>query len=179
MQKSDCVKALAPVALVALAALSACSTPSNPSYPCPVAGVLGDAETLTDFRGGQDPTNLVRHATISDVSLTCGYNIKKRIVNSKLAFTITLDKGPAEQAGSVTIPYFVAISRGGKYVLARKAFTRTLSYGDASRVSERETVPDIHIPLAEGLQGNSYQVIVGLELTPAELGYNRARKAAR
>jgi hypothetical protein len=154
--------------------LSGCA--NNPAQPCPVSGVLGEAEQMTVFPGGgRQAVDIGYKVTLSGVKINCEYRGKKA-VDSGISFDITIERGPAARAGAVTVPYFVAVSRGGKAILAREAFTRTVDIGSGPKVTAKERVAQIRIPFAEGTLGPTYEVIVGLVLTPEQLGYNRERR---
>jgi hypothetical protein len=162
------------VLILGVGLLSGCV--SDPTKPCPVSGVLGEAEQMTVFQGGgRQPADIGHKVTVSNVKLDCTYRGKKA-VDSSISFDITIERGPAAQAGAVTVPYFVAVSRGGKAILAREAFTRTVDIGSRPRETARERVAHIRIPFAEGTLGASYEVVVGLGLTPEQLSYNRERR---
>jgi hypothetical protein len=154
--------------------LSGCA--SNPAKPCPVSGVLGEAEQMTVFQdSGRQPADIGYKVTVSNLKLDCAYRGTKA-VDSGISFDITIERGPAARPGAVTVPYFVAVSRGGKAILAREAFTRTVDVGSRPTETAREHVAQIRIPFAEGTLGPSYEVIVGLVLTPEQLSYNRERR---
>ena len=171
------------IALLALGALSACSYRNPITEPCPTFGVLGDAEQVTAFNGGgHDLTNVAYRATLSSASLKCDYSKKEkrgqtsRAVTGELSYNLSVERGPALSDPQVTVPYFVAITRGKKYVLAREEFSQTLNLAAGTRVASQEQVP-VSIPLAKNLNGDSYEVVVGIKLTPDQLAYNRAQKA--
>jgi len=96
-------------------------------------------------------------------------------VNATFKVSINVSPGPAFNDAPVTVPYFVAIARGGKFILAREEFTETIRPGRHASVTERKEIP-VSIPLAKDMTGASYQVIVGLVLTPDQLAYNRKQQ---
>lgn len=180
MQSSK--RALAAPAFLALAALSACHTPNPISEPCPSFGILGDAEQATVFRGaGRDLTDIAYKVSLSNASLECHYDNNKKqrrqVVKGTLKVNILAERGPALSATTITVPYFVAVTRSTKYVLVRSEFSQTLDLKQGTRVGSEEEIP-VAIPLAKDLKGDNYEVVVGIALTPEQLAYNRAQKAA-
>jgi hypothetical protein len=175
-------RVLAAPALLALAALTSCvSDPIN--QPCPSFGILTDAEQATAFSGtGHDLSQVAYRVSLSDTSLKCGYSEKKRrervtqTVNGTLKVSLSVERGPALTNTEITVPYFVAVTRGKKYVLARQEFSQSFSLASGARVSAEEEVP-VSIPIAKDLTGGSYEVVVGIILTSDQLAYNRAQKA--
>ncbi|MFZ1991779.1 MAG: hypothetical protein WAW96_18640 [Alphaproteobacteria bacterium] len=175
--------AVTAIALLAPVALWGCGTPNPILEPCPTFGILGDAEQATSFNGaGRDLTNVAYRATLSAASLKCSYSKRERrgqtsrTVNADLSVNLSVERGPALSDTQITVPYFVAITRGKKYVLAREEFSQTLNLAAGTRVASQEEVP-LSIPLAKNLSGDSYEVVVGIKLTPDQLAYNRAQKA--
>lgn len=169
--------------LLALGALAACSYRNPITQPCPSFGILGDAEQATAFNGtGHDLTNVAYRATLSGASLKCDYSSKKRrnrterTVDGTLSVDLSVERGPALATTQVTVPYFIAVTRGKKYVLARQEFSETFNLSAGTRVAAQEEIP-VSIPLAKDLNGDSYEVVVGIILTPDQLAYNRAQKA--
>ncbi|HXZ69076.1 MAG TPA: hypothetical protein VEH07_10835 [Alphaproteobacteria bacterium] len=174
---------LAATALLALVTVAACNYRNPITQPCPTFGILGDAEQATAFIGaGHDLTNVAYRATLSGASLKCDYSSKKRrnttsrTVDGELSVSLSVERGPALADTQITVPYFVAVTRGKKYVLAREEFSQTFNLAGGTRVGSLEEIP-VSIPLAKDLNGDSYEVVVGIELTPDQLAYNRAQRA--
>lgn len=157
---------------VALGLLGCTSDPIK--YPCPTFGVLKDAGTMTAFAGtGQDITDVTYRVSLLDPSLKCDYDGNKR-VNATLRANLHIERGPAFANTAVDVPYFVAVTRGKKFVLARQEFAQSFTLSGAQLNGETE-VP-VEIPLAQNLNGAAYEVIIGLALTPQQLAYNRAHR---
>ena len=164
-------------ALGALVSLSACHFPNPVTEPCPTFGILGDAEQMTAFNGtSRDLTAVEYRASLAGASLSCYYNHDKRrpAVKGALKVNLSVERGPALSSTEIKVPYFVAVLRGTKYVLARDEFSETFDLKQGARVAAEEEVP-VTIPLAKNMRGDNYQVVVGIILTPAEVDYNRAQ----
>lgn len=168
------------IAAAALAALAGCVHTEDRNQPCPVGGILGDAETASAFNGAAAPANLIQRTTLTNVSISCSYDSAQKDgthkrLDAALSFDIVVERGPAARPGSVTVPYFVAVSRNTKAILARESFSRTFDLAREPRASARERIDRVRIPLAPKTTGASYEVIVGLAVTPEQLAQNRAR----
>jgi hypothetical protein len=181
----------AALALGALLALCACATQGNVLKPCPSYGILHDAETLSAFApGGQDAASLAYRVTLTSTSLKCKYHGYKGAgpgreddsarrrprnhgrVSGSLSFDIVIESGPSVSDSEVSVPYFVAITRGKKFILGREEFAERMRVV-SGRVSREQVEVPVNIPLAADTTGASYEVIVGLALTPEQLAYNR------
>jgi hypothetical protein len=82
-------------------------------------------------------------------------------------------RGPAATDDKAMFNYFVAVARTDKTILSRDAFDTVIELpGNQTR---NETVEEIEqtIPLAEGESGANIVIVVGFEMTPDELEYNR------
>ncbi len=168
-----------PIALAAaLAVLAACS--SNPfskgvtQYACPKVLILGDAGALVRFKPGpgRDITDIQFEARIVNFIGGCLY--KKDGVEVGLDITIGVERGAAATDSAIEFDYFVAIPEfqpqpEGKRILNVKGEFP----GTRPRLFYQDKV-DLFIPLSDGATGPRKEIILGFQLSPAEVDYNRS-----
>ena len=92
--------------------------------------------------------------------------------------TFAFGKGPKAAGDEKDYTYFVSVTRRDRSVLAKDISTIRVKFPKgADTVTRRETVTGIVIPRAsETVSGTNFEVIVGFELTPEQLAYNRSGK---
>jgi hypothetical protein len=169
--------------LVLLAApflLAACETLGSLDFnpepeippPCPRAVVGEGAGRLTRFDGnGKDPINVLFEAEIGDLAGTCIYDDTEISVDMQIQ--IIASRGAAATGDSANVNYFIAVTRTDKTILAREAFDVAIELpGNQTR---NEIIEEIEqtIPIPEGYSGASLVILVGFEMTPEELEFNR------
>jgi hypothetical protein len=140
--------------------------------PCPRAVVGEGAGRLTRFDGsGKDPTNVVFEAEIVDLAGSCLYDDEE--IEVDLQIQIVAGRGPAAADDSARFNYFVAIANTDKAILAREAFDAVIDL--SGNQTRNEIVEEIEqtIPIPEGGSGGNLVIVVGLEMTPEELEFNR------
>ena len=166
--------------LVAFGLAACAGIGGNANGPCPRVSVLTDAASVTQFRdgAGQDLIDIVFEAEIDEISPSCTYNRGGTEITATTALRIIVTRGPASSESEGTFLFFVAVVDDAQRVLARERFASTLVLGRSERragvVEEIEEV----IPLPAGQSGINYEILIGFELTDAQLAYNR-RRAAR
>jgi hypothetical protein len=140
--------------------------------PCPRAVVADNAGRLTRFAGaGADPSQVQFEAEIGDLTGDCGYGDTSIDVNLKIP--IVGSRGPAHTTGPARFNYFVAIARTDQTILAREAFDASIDFpGNQTRNGIQEEIEET-IPIQPGESGTDFVILVGFEMTPAELDYNR------
>ncbi len=172
--------ALRLVLLAAPLLLGACETLKSIDFnpkpelppPCPRAVVGENAGRLTRFSGaGKDPANVVFEAEIADLAGSCVYNDDS--IEVDLQIQLVAGRGPAATDDNAKFNYFVAVARTDKTILSRDAFDTVIELpGNQTR---NQTVEELEqtIPIAKGESGANLVIIVGLEMTPEELEFNR------
>ena len=71
------------------------------------------------------------------------------------------------------MPYFVAVTEGAR-ILARHSYSVTLSFQPGQTVATTtDTVGSTQLITAKDKQPYDYQILAGLQLSRAELDYNR------
>jgi hypothetical protein len=160
--------------------LAACETLSSLDFspepeippPCPRAVVGEGAGRLTRFDGsGKDPTNVLFEAEIADLAGSCIYDDTE--ISVEMQIQIVAGRGPAATDDDAKVNYFVAVTRNDKTVLARQAFDAVIELpGNQTR---NEIIEEIEqtIPIPEGGSGGNLVIVVGFEMTPDELEFNR------
>ncbi len=140
--------------------------------PCPRAVVGENAGRLTRFSGAsKDPANIVFEAEIADLAGSCVYDDDS--IEVDLQIQIVAGRGPAATDDKAKFNYFVAVARTDKTILSRDAFDTVIELpGNQTR---NQTVEELEqtIPLATGESGANLVIVVGLEMTPEELEFNR------
>ncbi|HEY4135626.1 MAG TPA: hypothetical protein VGO34_10470 [Alphaproteobacteria bacterium] len=162
-------------------ALAACDPfkNNNTQFACPRFGGLETATQQVKFRPGEgrDLTDVMYTVKLAGVSLNCEYDNKGVAMTAHVGFSLEL--GAANPDRNASFEYFVAITDPDSKVLARQSFPVSLSFPPNVGYVEKADELDQRIPLPIGRSASGYQVIVGLQLSEAELEYNRQNATKR
>ncbi len=165
------------VPLAGLVALSACSDAPASDFPplCPETSVRPDAADLTRFQGtGTDLTDMVVDGRITRPTGKCALDDATHL-RTILNVNLELTRGPASKSRTVDVTYFVAVLKGDT-ILAKQEYrvpTEFPSNTDHVRLAGDEI--DLVLPVTEKVSGAAYRVLIGFQLTPEELAFNRRR----
>ncbi len=167
---------LAMIVLLSLA-ISGCSVFSSDKYlaACPKFLMLGQGDNLVKFLPGpgRDVTDVQFEADIIDFAGSCEHDPKGVSVELNIAFAVK--RGPANKQRRADFSYFVAIPKFYPAKEGKRIFRIAVGFqANQSRVIYRDVI-DMRIPLKPKEIGANYEVYLGLELSEAELNYNRNR----
>ncbi|MFN3835431.1 MAG: membrane lipoprotein lipid attachment site-containing protein [Glycocaulis sp.] len=149
----------------------------NPG-PCPNALSLYDAHRLVEFRGDEQVlSNVGFTGEILNVSGLCTYTDRSATpIDMQMAIRFAFGRGPAADASEKTYYYFIAVTRTDDAVIERQVFPVTVRFpADQNRVELVQEIGTITIPRATPTtSGSNFEVIVGFELTPEQVEFNRS-----
>ncbi|MDE8344680.1 MAG: hypothetical protein POH28_00695 [Acidocella sp.] len=161
-----------PILLLAL--LSGCADGPAPPMFCPKVNVLEQAQSLTLFLPGRtDVSGQITTAQITGVAGACTLQPKKHLLTVSFQAGFAASDGPADNGAALVLPYFVAITRDDK-IISKADYTIRLAF-DGNESTAQATSKPLKIQLSNAEQNADVQVLVGFELTPAELGHNAAQ----
>ena len=168
-------RSIAPFFAIVLAAL-ALSGCSSRLKPCPSAAVLADASSYIQFPEGAapDPSHALYTAQITGVSTDCDFDKKERTADSSLVITFRVSRAPNGSPLHGSIPYFLVVNGANGAIILRQQFKVDfqLAPGEAN-TSFTDNVSSVNIDLGKDKWPWDYQLLVGLQLTKAQLDYNR------
>ncbi len=144
--------------------------------PCPVVGSIHDAARYVKFADGADNlySNIEYTGEITNVRLYCRY-FKETPLEAEIEVDFAFGKGPSGGASTHDYRYFVAVTRRNGKVLAKEYFNTRAEFDRGVVSSGTELVSRIVIPRAdESISGVNFEVIVGFELTPEQIEFNRS-----
>ena len=141
---------------------------------CPRIGALYDASQITVFGpgAGRDISNVAYDGEIGRVRGECDNDGSAAEVEIK--FDLDLRAGPQGRTGEQTFQYFVAVTELNQRVLNKQVYNFTAEFKPGEpRVYETKEVKKIRIPYQRLGRADLYEVLVGWELSPEQLAYNR------
>lgn len=143
--------------------------------PCPVAGVLYDASRVVEIKGTERHENVGFTGQVDGVRGFCRY-VGTNPITMEIDIDFSFGRGPKAEGMTHTYPVFVTVTRRDRSVLAKERFDIPVTWPEgADIVRVTESVPGIVIPRAnETVSGSNFEVIVGFDLTPEQLAYNRS-----
>lgn len=158
------------------AGLSGCGGGGPKFAPaCPQTGILGDAADQTSFRGtGTDLTDMVYDGRITGLSGKCSAPDPDHL-RTLISVSMDLVRGPAMQGRTADVTYFVSVSRGDT-ILDKRDYTLHVVFdrnGAKLRLTGEQI--DITVPTPGKVTGADYRVLVGFQLKPDQLAFNRRR----
>lgn len=145
--------------------------------PCPVAAALYDASRLVEVDGAERHEAVGFTGIVEGVKGFCRY-VGPNPITMELEIDFALGRGPAATGDKRTYQYFVTVTRRDRTVLAKETFSFDARWKrDETEIRHRETITGIVIPRAtETVSGTNFEVLVGFELTPEQLAFNRSGK---
>jgi hypothetical protein len=167
------------VTVIALAglALAACGSSSTPAQvTCPHIMPAPGADTIAFFGpGGSAAKDVVVAGKITNVDVSCLREKVGLAVNADIEFYATR-AGP--NIKDATFPYFVALIDPQQKVLVEDAFKAPFPFlpGESYRFLPHEKVT-VHLPVRNQGSGSAYTVVVGFQLTPDQIAFNRAARS--
>lgn len=155
------------------------STPN--AGPCPVAGSVYDAARYVKFAdaSGELYSDIAFTGEITDVRLFCRY-VDDVPLEAEIEIDFNFGKGPRADGDSHVYPYFVAVTRRNGKVLAKETFATEAQFRGQAVTGKSELVNRITIPRADStISGVNFEIVVGFDLAPEQLEFNRAGKRFR
>lgn len=150
--------------------------------PCPLMGVLYDNSRVVDFAAPDQ----VRYANIEftgemqGVRGLCRY-VGAEPITMNLEIDMAFGRGPAATSDRQTYRYWVAVTRRGRAPIEKAYFDVDVRWPRGEAVVTRtEEIERIVIPRAnEEISGENFEILVGFELTPEQLQFNREGRRFR
>ncbi len=145
---------------------------------CPAVDKMHELSMLSEFTNPSDPSeeNLISRAAIANLETTCNYDERSVTVDLKMTFDGIL--GPRGRSSEndkpfYSYPFFIAIAENNGRILAKEIFAASMTYDRGeNRHTYYENMRQI-IPLEYRDRGNRYKIIIGFQLSPDQLAYNR------
>lgn len=160
---------------------TACSSSRDEAPACPDVAVVSDAASLTRFAPGEgrDLLDVDIQVEIADLVSACKDTDKRDgqpIAKVVVAPVIVASRGSANRELTQRVSYFVSVVDANQQILRKEIYTLTLDFTDnRNRLVIRDDDPPItvDIPNAKRVNARGYQILIGFQLTPEELEYNR------
>jgi hypothetical protein len=162
--------------------------------PCPPVRVLYDASRFVQLTGAERFENIGYTGEMNGTDANCRY-VGPDPIDVELTVNMAFGKGPRATAATTEVSWWVAVTQvvrttdpaSGQVVtndigpLATQRFTQTVTFpAGADRVTLRSPVTRVSIPRAnERISGSNFEVLVGFDLTPEQLQFNRDGKRFR
>lgn len=144
---------------------------------CPQATARPDLTRLVEF---YNPSRTDDASKLSEVTIV-GLNNTCRVENDQLVMQIDLSltgkigpkaKVKSSDKVSFVYPYFVAVTDQTGVVVAKEIFAASMIYASNQTQGTQEETIFQNMPFPDTANGQTYNVIVGFQLSPEQLDYN-------
>ncbi len=144
--------------------------------PCPLMGVLYDTARVVQFNqpGSQRYANITFTGEMQGVRGLCRY-VDADPIRMNMEIEMAFGRGPAATSDRQTYRYWVAVTRRGRAPIEKVYFDLDVRFPRGEQVvNVRERIEEIVIPRANpDISGENFEILVGFELTPEQLQFNR------
>lgn len=150
--------------------------------PCPLMGVLYDSSRVVDFAqpANERFANIEYTGEMQGVRGLCRY-VDADPITMSMEINMSFGRGPAATSDRQTYRYWVAVTRRGRAPIEKQYFDVDVRFPRGQAVVDHvERIERIVIPRAnQDISGENFEILVGFELTPEQLAFNRAGKRFR
>jgi hypothetical protein len=149
--------------------------------PCPYVKVLYDAARYVELKDNKETSTAVGYTgEIQGLSSGCAYKSNDPIkVQMELLFA--LGKGPQASDAQHTYRYWVAVTDRNNEVIAKEYFNLPVTFAPGQdRALVTDKLQGIVIPrIRPTVSGSNFEVLVGFDVTPDMVAFNRLGKRFR
>ena len=142
---------------------------------CPAAAILVDTSSMTVFRQDltNDPAGMLYAVDLTGVKTDCSFDNREGETHSSIDLSFRATRAPNGDAASYTVPYYVAVTQGDRIISKQLLQVQFDFAPGASSVHFTDRVGTVEIRLENGKHPYDYEILSGLQLTPAERDYNK------
>ncbi|HTT96419.1 MAG TPA: hypothetical protein VMF58_00090 [Rhizomicrobium sp.] len=165
---------IATFAILSALVLSGCHSAAEKGL-CPTAAVLAPTSALTVFRENApaDPSGVLYTVWMNNVKSGCDFDKDDKSTVSRVHLQFSAQRAPTSAEATYRVPYFVSVTHGGDRIMTKKLYLANVTFAPgAASTSFEQSVDSIEIKPERGAKIGEYQIIVGLQLTRAQLEYN-------
>jgi hypothetical protein len=156
-------------AVAACVVLCACS--ENKLDKCPSVSTLVDTATLPVFQGGGSA--ITYSVQITHTKRDCDVHKFDKQVEASVDINFRAVRGGAGPAATYTVPYYMAVSTEGR-VLAKHVYFAQFTFEAGQATAEfSQSLDSITFTVGQDKKATEYGILVGFQLTKAQLEYNR------
>ncbi|MBX3430616.1 MAG: hypothetical protein KF779_13625 [Hyphomonadaceae bacterium] len=145
-------------------------------------GVLYDTSRVVRFAqpDNQRYANIAFTGEMQGVHGLCRY-VEADPIRMNMEIDMAFGRGPAATSDRQTYRYWVAVTRRGRAPIEKVYFDVDVRFPRGEQVvTHREQIDQIVIPRAnEEISGENFEILVGFELTPEQLAFNREGRRFR
>lgn len=146
--------------------------------PCPQVEIVDDLSSISDFSNPrhQNKKNLISRVDLKSAESACNLSDKTAIVDLKLLFNGHLGpKGRLKETEKpfFSYPFFIAVTTPSGKIIAKEIFAASITY--TAQEDEHTYFENLRqiIPIRNKDQANNYRLLIGFQVTPDQLTYNR------
>lgn len=157
------------------ALLAGCSSSGVSKLVCPMAMVAPDLGSYAAFGPGpgRNLSDILVGAKFEGVSNTChrddgGIGIETKIILNAVRSSPDLHQS--------SVPFFVALVDAQRNIVAKKTFDLVVEFVPRQSFRKYQESITEHLPLSDTALGGNYAVVIGFQLTPDQLHYNRTHR---
>jgi predicted small secreted protein len=151
---------------------------------CPGVSVRPDLKRLVEFTDDTKPSDSskISEVEILHVQNTC--RVGQDALTMQIDITLAGKTGPkarvkSSDQPSFAYPYFIAVTDDTGTILSKEIFAATIAYGkDKNELTQTENIFQ-NMPFPNKEDGRVYNVVVGFQLTDAQLAYNQANPSSK
>jgi hypothetical protein len=139
---------------------------------CPGTFVAPDTDKEAVFKpGGTTLRDVSYGVQVIGVKSGCQRGETGLVVNTKVNFRLVAND-PKLRTGD--FEYFVSIVDAQQNILTKQTYRMPFEFGPRLQAMTKQDELIENLPLKDANTGGNYAVVVGLQLTPAQLQFNRA-----
>lgn len=139
---------------------------------CPASFIAPDTDKLAEFRPGGSTLRDVEYGVqFASIDSKCERADHGMVVRTKVAFRI-VGNDPAVRRGN--FQYFVSVVDGQQNILTKRTYVMPFELDVREHATNRADELVENLPLLNTSTGGNYAIVAGLQLTEAQLKFNRA-----
>ncbi|MES1156831.1 MAG: Tat pathway signal sequence domain protein [Alphaproteobacteria bacterium] len=150
--------------------------------PCPLMGVLYDASRVVQFAAPNEEryANISYTGEMEGVRGLCRY-VDADPITMSLSVDMQFGRGPSATSMERTYRYWVAVARRNQAPIEKQYFDVNVRWQpNQAVVAHTEEINHIVIPRATAdTSGENFEILVGFDLTPQQVQFNRDGKRFR
>ncbi|MEE2662286.1 MAG: hypothetical protein VYB39_04595 [Pseudomonadota bacterium] len=147
------------------------------TYPCANVLMLQDGKKLVKFKTGsrRDITDILFEAEILNFEGSCKYEKRARKWETQIDLIVRflVRRDNATKSEATEFKYFVAITSPKGRMEGKSIFPVIGTFKEKRSILVYEDSIDLRIPLDNPTEGATLKVLLGFQLSPEELQYNR------